>query len=172
LGRQAGKSEVQRRRAGQVEFDLELKRVPFHPAVINDGHDGTAAGLLEERVVEAVRAAGVVTRTTVRSFDHRCVRLLRRLEPGLTGAVLVAGTAPVAPAELAQRALAQVYCPSCEFLDAALVRQVRAAGVRVLPWTVNQADHWGLLLDWGVDGITTDVPDRLAEYLSARGVPF
>jgi len=90
----------------------------------------------------------------------------------LTGAVLIAETAPIAPAELVERAEAQVYCPGYLFLDEMQVRQVHEAGARVLPWTVNQPEHWQRLLDWGVDGITTDMPDRLAAYLRARGVAF
>lgn len=172
LGERAGKTVMLRQRARRVLFDLELKRVPFYPETIGDHFDGTAAGLLEERLVEAVRRADVTARTTVRSFDHRCVRLLRRMEPRLTGAVLIAETAPAAPAELVERAEAQVYCPDYRFLDAALVRQVHAAGARVLPWTVNRPDHWQRLLDWGVDGLTTDVPDRLARFLSERGSAF
>jgi glycerophosphoryl diester phosphodiesterase len=172
LGAQAGKSEGQRQRAASMLFDLELKRVPFHPETINDHYDGTRPGLLEERIIEAVRQAEVVARTTVRSFDHRAVCLLRRLEPGLTGAVLIAEAAPVEPAELIERALAQVYCPGYLFLDAALVQQVHAAGARVLPWTVNQPEHWQRLLDWGVDGLTTDVPDLLARYLRERNIAY
>jgi glycerophosphoryl diester phosphodiesterase len=172
LGVRAGKSEMQRQRARSVVFDLELKRVPFHPEIINDGYDGTSPGLLEKCIVETVRRAGVTTRTTVRSFDHRCVRLLRKMEPALTGAVLIVETAPVAPAELIERADAQVYCPGYLFVDEAIVRQVHSAGARVLPWTVNQPEHWQRLLDWGVDGITTDVPDRLARYLGERGIAF
>jgi glycerophosphoryl diester phosphodiesterase len=172
LGARAGKSEKQRQRARSVLFDLELKRVPFHPETINDHYDGTMPGLLEERIVETVRQAGVTARTTVRSFDHRCVRLLRQMEPRLTGAVLIAEMAPVAPAELLERADAQVYCPSHLFLDEVIMRQVHFAGARVLPWTVNQPEHWQRLLDWGVDGITTDVPDRLARYLGERGIAF
>jgi glycerophosphoryl diester phosphodiesterase len=172
LGTRAGKSATQRQRARTMRFDLELKRVPFYPEAINDGFDGSAPSLLEERIVAAVRRADVVARTTVRGFDHRCVRLLRRMEPGLTGAVLLAETAPVAPGELVERAEAQVYCPAYQFVDAMLVRQVHAAGALVLPWTVNRPEHWQRLLDWGVDGLTTDVPDRLARYLSDKGIAF
>jgi glycerophosphoryl diester phosphodiesterase len=172
LGERAGKSDLQRERVRGMFFDLELKRVPFHPETINDRFDGTAPGVLEEHIVEAVRRAGVVARTTVRSFDHRCVRFLRRMEPGLTGAVLVAETAPVAPADLVERAEAQVYCPGYLFLDEQQVRQVHAAGARVLPWTVNEPEHWRRLLDWGVDGITTDTPHRLAGYLREREITF
>lgn len=172
LGARAGKSEGKRLRAQSVQFDLELKRVPFHPETIDDRYDGSGPGLLEERIVETVRRAGVIERTTVRSFDHRCVRLLRQMEPGLTGAVLIAEMAPVAPAELVERADAQVYCPAYLFLDEAIVRQVHSIGARVLPWTVNLQEHWQVLLDWGVDGITTDLPDRLARYLDERGIAF
>jgi glycerophosphoryl diester phosphodiesterase len=42
----------------------------------------------------------------------------------------------------------------------------------VLPWTVNSEADWKRLLDWGVDGITTDCPDRLAELLRKRGIAF
>lgn len=172
LGARAGKSEMQRQRARGVLFDLELKRVPFHPETINDRYDGAEPGLLEEQIVQTLRRAGVVARTVVRSFDHRCVRLLRQMEPGLTGAVVIAENAPVAPAELVERADAQMYCPSYLFLDEAMVRQVRSAGALVLPWTVNQPEYWQRLIDWGVDGITTDVPDRLARYLGERGIAF
>jgi glycerophosphoryl diester phosphodiesterase len=172
LGERAGKTEAQRDRARRLLFDLELKRVPFHPERIGDDFDGTAPGLLEQRVVEVVRAAEMMAHTSVRSFDHRCVLALRRLEPGIAGAVLVAGAAPVAPAFLARQADAVVYCPDVEFLDRIQVRQAQAEGIRVLPWTVNDPDAWSRLLDWGVDGITTDFPDRLAEYLQKHGVAF
>ncbi len=171
-GAAAGKTPAQRERAAELVFDLELKRVPFRPERIGDEFDGDSPGELERALVAVVRAAGIVGRTVVRSFDHRCVRVLRRLEPGLTGAVLVAGTAPVEPAELARRADAQVYCPDVTFLDERQVRQCHAAGVQVLPWTVNRPEDWQRLLDWQVAGITTDYPDRLAELLRDRGTAF
>ncbi len=161
-GSRVGKTPEQRQRAGRVVFDLELKRVPFFPEAINDGYTGWTPELLERRVVETVRSAGVVERTVVRSFDHRCVRMLRRLEPGLTGAVLIAETAPIDPAELVRQAEAHIYCPSYHFLDPEQLQRVRGAGYRVLAYTVNDPKHWDRLLAWGVDGITTDFPDRLA----------
>ena len=160
-GAAAGKSPRQRQRAARVGFDLEVKHVPFHAGPPH---------LLEQRAVEAVRAAGVADRATVRSFDHRCVRRLRARETRLTGAVLIAHTAPAALRELVRDADARVYCPSYDFVDEELVREAHAAGIRVLPWTVNEPARWRRLIDWGVDGLTTDYPDRLAEQLAAWGV--
>jgi glycerophosphoryl diester phosphodiesterase len=167
-GREAGKNDSQRERAARLLFDLELKRVPFWPETIADGYDGTRAGPLEDAVLAAIGEAGVVSRTTVRSFDHRCVRLLVDREPGLRGAVLMADTAPVDPVAVARAAGASVYCPHFAFVDADLVRRVHDGGVRIIPWTVNDPGHWQRLLEWGVDGLTTDYPDRLAQFLGGR----
>jgi glycerophosphoryl diester phosphodiesterase len=172
LGARAGKTPEQRARAGQVRFDLELKRVPFRPEAIGDDFYGASGGLLEQRVVEAVRAAGMAGRTAVRSFDHRSVWAVHRLDPALATAVIVANTAPVSPAEVARQAGAGTYCPDVEFLDEAQVREAHAANIRVVPWTVNEPADWVRLLAWGVDGVTTDYPDRLAAFLRERGVPF
>jgi glycerophosphoryl diester phosphodiesterase len=172
LGARAGKTDLQRQRAGQVRFDLELKRVPFYRHLIGDAFDGAAPGRLEEQVVQQIRDANVMDRTVVRSFDHRCVRAVRKLEPRLTTAILVAETAPVEPAQLTRQADAQIYCPDYRFLDLRQVRQLKAEGIRILPWTANKPSHWQPLLDWGVDGITTDYPDRLAAFLRERRIAF
>src|SRR5262249_48841129 len=116
-GRQAGKTEQQRRQASRVRFDLELKRVPFHPETIGDRFDGSGPGLLEERVVAAVQAAGVLSRIGVRSFDHRCVKALLQLESSLTGGVLLGYTACIDPVALTLAVGARDFCPSYEYLD-------------------------------------------------------
>jgi glycerophosphoryl diester phosphodiesterase len=170
LGQKSGKSAAQRQHAERLRFDLELKRVPFRPELIGDDFAGETPCHLERGILAAVRQAGILDRTCVRSFDHRAVAAVHSLEPGLTTAVLMSGTAPVAPAELALRAGASVYCPDYEFLDAAQVEQLHSAGVRVIPFTVNRAEDWERLLNWSVDGITTDFPDRLAAWLLHRGI--
>jgi glycerophosphoryl diester phosphodiesterase len=172
MGAEVGKKPAARRQAARARFDLELKRVPFHAGAIGDDFTGDEPALLEQSVVAAARAADVVSRTVVRSFDHRSVRSARRLEPGLTGAVLVAHTAPVSPAAVARAADAAVYCPSYEFLDAAQVCEAHAGGVRVVPWTVNDPLAWARLVEWGVDGMTTDFPDRLAAWLADRSISW
>jgi|SRR5688572_2176861 len=49
-----------------------------------------------------------------------------------------------------------------------LVRDFHARGVLVHVWTVNEEPDMERLLDWGVDGLVTDRPDRLAALLHRR----
>ncbi len=51
-----------------------------------------------------------------------------------------------------------------EMVDAA-----HAAGMRVIPWTVNDITTMRHLIDMHVDGIITDYPDRLRDLLRVRG---
>jgi glycerophosphoryl diester phosphodiesterase len=46
-------------------------------------------------------------------------------------------------------------------LDAAFVREIHEEGLSVAVWTVNDLTMAGRLIDAGVDGLTTDVPDLL-----------
>lgn len=159
-GRSPGKTAEQRERARRLIFDIEIKCQPFRSA---NPDIGTA-------VVSAIRAAGVLRRARVRSFDHRVVGRVIELEPAIEGGVIIRATTPVDPVEMARRAGAQIYCPDFEFLDEAQVRQCHEGGIRVIPWTVNELPDMEKLLAWGVDGITTDYPDRLAG-LQQRGKP-
>lgn len=56
-----------------------------------------------------------------------------------------------------------------QLLTPRLVRAFHGRGMAVHIWTVNEVDAMARLLDWGVDGIVTDRPDRLADLLTARG---
>jgi glycerophosphoryl diester phosphodiesterase len=55
------------------------------------------------------------------------------------------------------------------FTTESLVREAHRAGIKVVPWTVNDKATMHKLIDDGVDGIITDYPDRLREVAAERG---
>lgn len=55
-----------------------------------------------------------------------------------------------------------------QILTPRLVRDFHARGFAVHVWTVNDVEDMERLLEWGVDGLVTDYPDRLADLLTAR----
>ena len=54
-------------------------------------------------------------------------------------------------------------------LTADFMRSAHAAHCIVIPWTINRTEDLNRLLDWGVDGIITDHPERLRSLLRQRG---
>jgi glycerophosphoryl diester phosphodiesterase len=63
-----------------------------------------------------------------------------------------------------------IWAPNFGDLDQALVRSAQGQGLKVMPWTVNEVTDMQRLLDWNVDGIITDYPDRLRELMKQKGM--
>ena len=86
--------------------------MPFYPELINDGFAGREPGLLEKRLLEEIQRASVLSRTRVRSFDHRSLAAMKTLEPAMSLAVLMADeTAPLHPGRLAREVGAKCTVP-------------------------------------------------------------
>jgi glycerophosphoryl diester phosphodiesterase len=56
--------------------------------------------------------------------------------------------------------------------DKDFVSRAHAAGLTVIPWTINDPAVMGAQIDAGADGIITDYPTRLREVMAARGMPL
>ena len=131
---------------------------------------------IERPVIEAIRRHPA--RCAVHSFDHRAVRTAKELLPDLRTGVLLASYVIDSVAVMRAAGALDLW-QHCEYVDAALVRTVHAAGGRVIAWTVN---GWAVareLADAGVDGICTDVTPTVREALglvpvsdAGQGVPL
>lgn len=64
----------------------------------------------------------------------------------------------------------KTWSPHFSNLSQQSLRRARALGLRVLPWTVNETADMERLLDWGVDGLITDRPERLRLLMQGRGM--
>ncbi|MEV6109711.1 glycerophosphodiester phosphodiesterase family protein [Streptomyces sp. NPDC051940] len=51
-----------------------------------------------------------------------------------------------------------------------MVRSAHRAGIKVVPWTIDDAPTLNKLIDDGVDGIITDYPDVLRQVMADRGL--
>jgi len=109
--------------------------------------------------IEAGRPEGSPWTAGIRFRDHGSV-------PRMVAAAVSAANA--AGARRAER----IWSPYFGDLTAALVKEAKSLGLRVLPWTVNEHADLERMIDWGVDGIITDYPDRLREIMRARGMPL
>ncbi len=55
------------------------------------------------------------------------------------------------------------------FTTPALVQAAHTAGMKVVPWTVDDRATFEALMDAGVDGLITDYPDQLRMVMNERG---
>ena len=121
--------------------------------------DGTAAAVAEvlrARLAEGWPANGFM----VSSFHLPELYEFKQLLPEVPIAVLLCGV-PLDWAACATELQARALNQSAEFVDARLLADAKARGLRVNVYTVNDADEYQRLAAMGVDGVFTDVPDRL-----------
>ncbi|GAA1004216.1 glycerophosphodiester phosphodiesterase family protein [Nocardiopsis tropica] len=140
-----------------------------------------------DRILGAARTAGVLDRITVQSFDWRSLPLVRAQAPSVPLVALYDATTwkknsawlgPVSYEKFdgdvvraVKAAGFDVLSPDYELSDAKLVTAAHAAGLQVIPWTVNEAAEMRRQIGYGVDGIITDYPTRLRGVLAAEGKP-
>ncbi len=70
-------------------------------------------------------------------------------------------------AAIASEACASIVAPYHRLVTPRKVEAAHIAGLRVVPWTANRPRSWARLLRAGVDGIITDDPAGLVDYLRA-----
>jgi len=99
-------------------------------------------------------------RTIVISFDPATLDSVRRLEPAMMIGLLIENVKGD-PIKAALDVGARQVCPKVDLVTREMVERAHRADLHVVTWTVNDADKMRAAIDAGVDGIMTDLPDRL-----------
>ena len=146
-------------------YSIEVKSLPngdgvFHPA---------PAEFLD-LVLAELNHAGVVSRTTLLCFDPRVLQRAHQVCPSLSTCLLVEAEQPWLVSLRELSFVPTTFGPNQCTVTAHAVRELRTVlpGLRIVPWTVNALSDFHRLLTIGVDGITTDYPDRLLALLPSR----
>jgi glycerophosphoryl diester phosphodiesterase len=172
----------------KVRFNVETKIDPTQPAQTATPEEFAIA------LVEAIREAGMESRTTIQSFDWRTLVLVRKLAPGIALVALTDQQPDEDTIEVGQpgasawlggfdvdehggsvprtvQALgAKVWSPHARDLSPTLVAEAHALGLAVIPWTVNEPKDMEQAIALGVDGLISDYPDRLRALLQSKGI--
>lgn len=149
--------------AARVRFNIETKLVPGRPELAPEPE------AFAHLVIERLRAQGMLGRATLQSFDHRVLVAAHQEAPELGRVALLAESRPDHVA-VATAAHAGVVSPPFEWITLEDVEAIHAAGLRVIPWTVNRPADWDRMIALGVDGIITDDPEALLGHLRKRGL--
>ena len=174
----------------KLRFNIELKLDPRTPELSASAEQQAAAA------VKAIRAAGIAERTTLISFNWTTTAAVAKLAPeidiglitfeassanenmqrGQPGAspwlnghdVDAYGSVP----QMVKAAGGKIWVPFWRNVTPELVKEAHGLGLKVNVWTVNDKPTMEKMIDLGVDGITTDYPDRLRAVMQARGLPL
>src|SRR5205823_10800602 len=114
---------------------------------------------ISAEVVAVIRAAAMVDRVLLSSFDLAAVDAVRRLDPAVATAWLtLAGYDQHEALELCAARGHRALHPHQLGASPALVDAAHRAGLAVNVWTVDDPDRMAELAGWGVAGLLTNYP--------------
>lgn len=179
------------RRAGnhQVRFNIETKISPEQP------QQTPAPEVFARALIQAISEEQLESRVTIQSFDWRTLQIVQQETPQiatvylsaqqpwldniLAGSTSSAWTAGFHVSRYAgsvprmiKAAGGAVWSPYFGDVTQETVREAQQAGLKVVVWTVNEPRDIARMIDFGVDGIISDYPDRLRRIVAERGLPL
>jgi len=148
--------------AGRLTVMCELKATPGDP-----DQDQRCV----DAVVAVIRKHNAESWTAIHSFNPEMVDRARRTEPRISATII----SPPVAGEALDRLLGallkrggQAVSVHHAAVDRELMEKAKRRQVTVWCWTVDSPSDWARVAEAGVDGIITNVPHRLREWLAAR----
>ena len=177
LGRRPG--------AGAIRFNLETKLTPLAPeetagpeefarsvvagaACGGDARQGQRPVIRLARPLRSTEAGAGALRPVCLTAEQSWLDNVHRgrPDPSPWTAGLDVGAFGGSVPRMVEAAGCAVWSPYYRDLTAEAVAEAHALGLKVVVWTVNEADEMLALARLGVDGIITDYPDRAIEVLA------
>ena len=124
---------------------------------------------IEKAVYDLVHEYGLEDRVIVSSFNHYSVMRMKALDPSIQCGFL-ADTWILEPGAYVKQHGVQAYHPGVYMLNDAEAAGLKAAGVGMNVWTVNEVEDIQRMIRYEVDGIISNYPDRVKEQLKLAGL--
>ncbi len=105
-------------------------------------------------------------RTTLSSFDYRCLERLRELAPEATLGVIYGAGIDEDPVQVAERLGARSVHLQKELASRPMLRRAWDEGLDVYVWTVNDIRDMEIFAGLGVQGLFSDYPEKFCQLRS------
>lgn len=152
--------EMVKAKNSKVKFNIEIKADPKYDDIYTPKPDEFV-----RLVLELINDYDVFELTNLQSFDLRILEEVKRQAPKMKVALLV-DESEVIEDKLSRLSYSpEIISPSYKLLDKKIVKNLHAKNFQVIPWTINTVEDMQLMINYGVDGIITDYPDRLIKLL-------
>ena len=152
--------ELAKAKNSGVKFNIEIKANPKYDAIYTPKPKEFV-----QLVLNIIKQYGVFERTNLQSFDIRILEEIKKQAPEMRLALLVDENETIEGKLSRLSFMPEIISPYFKLLDAKTINTYQLKEIQVIPWTVNSEKDMQLMIDYQVDGIITDYPDKLIEVL-------
>ena len=149
-------------------LDLVNRRLTVMCELKVDFSDPAVDTALVDAVLATVRRHGAETWCAMHSFHPETVRYARAQAPEMSAAIISVNVDETGLERLIAGALkrnAQAISLQHNCITPDIVRRAKQRQLTVWTWTPDTERQWGLMVEAGVDGIITNFPHRLRQWL-------
>ena len=126
--------------------------------------------IVARKLVDLIGRYNIAERTEISSFDPVALEIVRRIAPELPRAYIGRYDTPDFLATARSLGCAGACIPH-KTSTRATVDEAHAAGLHVTGWLGDTQRELRLLLDWGVESITSDYPSVALKVLGSQSQP-
>lgn len=146
-----------------INYNIELKTqaetdLTFHPVPSS----------FSDLVYKLLNEKKILDRVTIQSFDFRTLQYFHAKYPDVKLALLIENQEPWKMNIDSLGFSPDIYSCYYQLLSQQIIEEIQNNGMQVIPWTVNETKEMDRLIDWGVNGIITDYPDRAIQIIKNR----
>jgi glycerophosphoryl diester phosphodiesterase len=155
---EAVEKHINKNKLDPVRYNIEIKHISqqendFYPPC------PVSADLVYKEVVKW----GIRDQSNIQSFDPGCLNEMHKKDKDIVIAFLVENGDPVEKNLQKLDFKPQIYSPYFGFVNEKMVQQCKKLGLKLIPWTINEAADIEKMYNLGVDGVITDYPDKALE---------
>lgn len=121
-----------------------------------------------DAVVTIIHNYGLTNSVTIQSFDPRAFKYIKQLDPYIKTSYLIEEVNIDDNLVLTAKDLGvQIISPDYSLLNKDNVLLLHKNRFKVFPWTVNDISDFKRMIEYNVDGIITDYPKLMKDYIDS-----
>ena len=147
----------------KIQYNIEIKSLPMWDNVFTPNVEEFVA-----LVLKVINDKGISNRVTLQSFDVRALEEIKKNRPHIKTSLLVDEYESINNKLNQLSYKPEIISPYFKLINASIVKNLQKKGYKVIPWTINEQKDINAMIDYKVDGIISDYPDRVIQLLNVR----
>ena len=147
----------------KIQYNIEIKSLPKWDNVFTPKVEEFVA-----LVLKIINEKGISKRVTLQSFDVRALEEIKKNAPQINTSLLVDEYESINNKLNLLSYKPEIISPYFKLINASIVNNLHKKGYKVIPWTINEQKDINAMIDYKVDGIISDYPDRVIQLLNVR----
>jgi glycerophosphoryl diester phosphodiesterase len=144
-----------------IKYNIELKAKPEYDNIYTPKPEEFVTLVLKE-----INDSDVFYKTNLQSFDVRILEEIKRQSPAMKVALLVDENESIDSKLKALSFKPEILSPYFGLLSKESVSNYQQENYQIIPWTINKESDMLEMIEFHVDGIITDYPDKLINLIN------